>query len=92
VETSYRSSAHELLPASAWIFLIVRRAGGDLSLFPDECCDRQQRVENLQPYADWVVIGPVSLSNARVARTTCYLWAFRPCWGSVSVPRPASAP
>jgi hypothetical protein len=59
VETSYIPSAHETLATSASIFLVKRRAGGDLSLIPGECCGRRQRVENLPPYADWVVIGPV---------------------------------
>jgi hypothetical protein len=27
---------------SAWFFLIVRRAGGDLSSFHEECCGRKQ--------------------------------------------------
>ncbi len=58
---------------SAWIFLIVRRAGGDLSPFHDECCGRKQHVENLPPYADWVVIGPVGLSKASVTRASRYL-------------------
>ena len=60
-------------PTSTWIFLIVRRAGGDLSPFHDECCGRKQHVENLPPYADWVVIGPVGLSKASVTRASRYL-------------------
>lgn len=60
-------------PPSAWILLIVRRAGGDLSPFHDECCGRKQHVENLPPYADWVVIGPVGLSKASVTRASRYL-------------------
>jgi hypothetical protein len=60
-------------PPSAWIFLIVRRAGGDLSPFRDKCRGRNQHVENLPPYADWVVIGLVGLSKASVARASRYL-------------------
>jgi hypothetical protein len=63
----------EILTTSAWIFLIVRRAGGDLSPFRDKCCGRNQHVENLPPYADWVVIGPVGSSKASVTRASRYL-------------------
>jgi hypothetical protein len=70
VETSHRPSVHEIRPTSARIFLVVRRAGGDLTPFPGECCCSQQRVENLPSYADWLVIGPVCLSKASVARAS----------------------
>jgi hypothetical protein len=63
----------EILTTSAWVFLIVRRAGGDLSPFHDECCGRKQHVENLPPYAGWVVIGPVGLSKTSVTRASRYL-------------------
>jgi hypothetical protein len=73
VETSHHTSAHEILPDFCLDLLIVRRAGGDLSPFHDECCGRKQHVENLPPYADWVVIGPVGLSKASVTRASRYL-------------------
>ena len=66
-------SALELPATSAWTFLIVRRAGGDLSPFPGERCGWKQHVENLPSYADWLVIRPFGLSKASVARASRYL-------------------
>jgi len=83
----------EILTTSAWIFLIVRRAGGDLSPFRDECCGRKQHVENLPPYADWVVIGPVGLSKASVTRSEPLSLSVSSVLGEhCSVPRLASVP
>src|SRR5579859_1453616 len=73
----------KFLPPSAWTFLIVRRAGGDLSPFRDKCCGRNQHVENLPPYADWVVIDPVGLSKASVTRASRYLSVFRRFLGAL---------
>jgi len=74
----------EILTTSAWIFLIVRRAGGDLSPFRDKYCGRNQHVENLPPYADWVVISvwsayqrPVSLERAAISE--CFVGS----WGAL---------
>ncbi len=83
----------EILTTSAWIFLIVRRAGGDLSPFRDECCGRNQHVENLPPYADWVVIGPVALSKGQCHSSEPLSPSVSSVLGeNCSVPRLASVP
>jgi hypothetical protein len=87
------TSAHEFPPPSAWTFLIVRRAGGDLSPFQDECCGRKQHVENLPPYADWVVIGPVGLSKGQCHSSEPLSLSVSSVLGEhCSVPRLASVP
>lgn len=84
METSHRTSAQEIPPDFRWFFLIVRRAGGDLNSFHEECCGRKQHVENLSPYAGWVVIGPVGLSKASVTRASRYLEVFGGFLGSTA--------